>query len=220
MMQADKVQDYFTRSADLFDSLYSEERVNRMMAFLNRRFRRDIYERYVLTMEHARRYDIRSVLDVGCGSGRYELGLVDAGVQRVVGVDFSPTMIKLANAYTERLREHGSDIEFICTDFSDFNRTERFDLVLAMGVFDYIDRPLETLLRMKSFARHSVLISFPSISPWRTPIRKARYRVKRCPVYFYTPEQIERLGREAGFSWSETTKIRGAGMDYVVAYYL
>jgi hypothetical protein len=105
-------------------------------------------------------------------------------------------------------------------DFTTFETEERFKGVIGMGVFDYFSEPFPVLMRMRELACHSVVASFPSMNLYRTPIRKLRYRIKRCPVYFYDRRLIDKLVRSAGFSRYEITKIRGAGMDYFVAMYV
>ena len=45
--------------------------------------------------------DSSSVLDVGCGSGRYMLHALRCGATRVSGVDFSPQMLECAGAQFE-----------------------------------------------------------------------------------------------------------------------
>ncbi len=211
------VKDYFTRSAGLFDSLYSEERMNPLMRLVNKSFRSDIYERFLMTMEHFRKHNVKSVLDVGCGSGRYEVAMADAGIERAVGVDFSPNMIALAKQYTASVE--GRSFDFVCSEFDDFRTDEKFDVAMAMGVLDYIEDPASFLKRLGQFANHSVLVSFPSKHFIRTPIRKVRYAIKKCPLWFYDRLQIESLGDAAGFERHEVTKLPGAGMDYVAVYY-
>jgi 2-polyprenyl-3-methyl-5-hydroxy-6-metoxy-1,4-benzoquinol methylase len=220
MSESERVRAYFARSAVPFDSLYGEERMNPVWRWINQTFRRDIYERFLRTVEHARRHKLESALDVGCGSGRYALGLAEAGVERIVGVDFSQPMIDLAVRNTDVLANQGVDVEFHCQDFMEFETDEQFDFLLAMGVFDYIEQPERMLGRMRKLARHSVVASFPSISIYRTPIRQVRYAIKRCPVYFYRPDRIDRVARSAGFALHETTKIAGSGMDYFAVFYV
>lgn len=226
-----KVEQYFTRTAANFDSLYSENELNPLMRFVNRKFRHDIYERFILSLEHLRRYELCTVLDVGCGSGRYACALGQVGVKRVVGVDLSPKMIELAienvkNANLIQIiqkpdanRTGDKTFEFICCDFMEFQTSETFDVVLAMGFFDYIKDPLPVLQKMKALAKHSVIASFPSISLYRTPIRKIRYYFKRCPVYFYDRDKIISFSLKAGFSNNSIVKIKGSGMDYFVAFF-
>jgi 2-polyprenyl-3-methyl-5-hydroxy-6-metoxy-1,4-benzoquinol methylase len=212
------IRDYFSRSAVSFDSLYAEEDMNPFWRWVNQRFRRDIYERFLRTMEHVRRNKVRSVLDVGCGSGRYAIAFHEQGVQRVTGVDIAPDMIELFRLYTQPLAGHGTEFEAVCGDFMEYQPEESFELVVAMGFFDYVEDPGPVLAKMRSLASHSVIASFPSISPIRTPIRKVRYAIKRCPVYFYERDRIAALSESAGFTSHVIDKVPGAGMDYVVTF--
>jgi len=214
MSDIEKVRDYFIRSAVTFDSLYSEEKLSSLMSFINRRFRRDIYDRFVLTMDHVRQYKLQTALDVGCGSGRYALALSQTGMKRVVGADVSPKMIDLAREMTGRVERADEIFNFVCGDFMELRTEEKFDVVLAMGFFDYIKDPVPILKKMKTLAVHSVIATFPSVSIYRTPIRKIRYHFKRCPVYFFTSDKIGSLVTEAGFRRYEIIKIPGSGMDF------
>jgi SAM-dependent methyltransferase len=213
------VEQYFTRAAAAFDSLYTQERVSPVVRFLNRNFRRDIYERFVLSIQHVRQNGLRSVLDVGCGSGRYAYAFAELGVKRIIGIDISPAMIELAKKLIAGAQRPNASLEFICGDFMQFKADESFDVVIAMGFFDYVSDALPVLSRMKRLATHSVIASFPSVSWYRTPVRKVRYRFKRCPVYFYEYESIVRLAKQAGFPRYDVHKIEGAGQDYFVALY-
>lgn len=206
---------YFDRKAELFDSLYSLEATSPFMRFMNRHFRSDIYERYVRTADHVRSAAAQSVLDVGVGSGRYCSGYAEAGVRRVVGVDISNSMLDLAREYVKSLNGSNTQFEFVLSDIDTYSTDEKFDVVVAMGFFDYISAPVESLRKLRGLCNHSVIASFPSISFYRTPIRKLRYIIKKCPVYFYREDQIKQLAIAAGFSACEVTKLPGAGMDYV-----
>jgi len=219
MSEAEKVKQYFTHSAATFDSLYSESETNSLKRFINRNFRRDIYERFILTMNHVRKHKLKSALDVGCGSGRYACALAQLGVERIVGIDFSPKMVELAVENTSQIPNASEIFEFICSDFTEFQTKEIFDVVLAMGFFDYIKNPIPVLEKMKTLSNHSVIASFPSISIYRTPIRKIRYYFKRCPVYFYDRIKIQSFSLEVGFATNEIVKIKGSGMDYFVAFF-
>lgn len=219
MSETEKVKQYFTRSAAIFDALYSEKGMNPLMRFINRKFRRDISERFLLTMSHVDKYKLKTALDVGCGSGRYASGLAELGVIRIVGVDFSPPMIDLAVNHTRHIQGTNERCKFVCCNFMEFQTKETFDVVIAMGFFDYIKDPIPVLEKMKTQANHSVIASFPSISIYRTPIRKMRYFLKRCPVYFYNPVKIHSFCSEVRFAKHEVVKIKGSGMDYFVTFF-
>ena len=219
MSERDKVRQHFISSAEAFDSLYTESRMSPLMRFLNRRFRHDIYDRFMLSMDHVRRYKLETALDVGCGSGRYEPGLAELGVRRIVGIDFSPRMLDLARQNTGHIQGAKEIFEFVCSDFMEFQTQETFEVVIAMGVFDYVKDPIPFLEKMKTLCKHSVIASFPSFSIYRTPIRKFRYYFKRCPVYAYDGTKIHSFSSEVGFAKDEQVKINGAGMDYFVAFF-
>ncbi|HEX5353922.1 MAG TPA: class I SAM-dependent methyltransferase [Rhodanobacteraceae bacterium] len=53
-----------------------------------------------------------SVLDAGCGSGRYMLHALQRGAARVTGVDISPDMLERAGAELRAFR-HGAEIELV-----------------------------------------------------------------------------------------------------------
>jgi SAM-dependent methyltransferase len=225
MSEVARVEQYFTHAATGFDSLYDAEHATAAAKWLNRTFRRDIYERFRLSLDHVHRYRLETVLDVGCGPGRYEIALGDIGIRRMVGLDISSGMIELARDLARNWQQGKgagslSSFEFVRRDFSAFQTSEIFDVVLAMGFFDYVEDPAPVLARMRGFARHSVIASLPSISWYRTPIRQLRYLVKGCPVYFYRRSEIDRLAHQAGFARHEITKIAGAGQDYFAAFFL
>ena len=60
-------------------------------------------------------------------------------------------------------------------------------------------------------------MSFPSKHWLRTPLRKYRYALRNCPVYFYDEPQVRSLAQQTGFGKIEIYKIPGAGMDYHVS---
>jgi len=219
MSDIKNISQYFDQAAESFDFLYQEDKMNPFYSFINRKFRKDIYERFKLSIEHIVRYKIKSVLDVGCGSCRYTSSLVQSGVKRIVNIDVSPEMINLARKLTEHIQT-GDNLEFVCADFLDFQTEEKFNTIIAMGFFDYVNNPLPVLKKIRELTNHSVIASFPSRSFYRTPIRKVRYYFKKCPVYFYKPEQIASFSKQAGFSRVEITKIKGAGMDYFVTFFV
>ncbi|MEW5701679.1 MAG: class I SAM-dependent methyltransferase [Candidatus Zixiibacteriota bacterium] len=215
--RVDLTRGYFERKAGAFDRLYRTSDQNWLMRRLNRRFRSDIMRRYMMTLEHAETIGAGRVLDVGCGSGRYLAGLAGAGAERLVGVDMSAPMLELARQQLTAVRD--VDIDLICADFATWSCDERFDLVVAMGFFDYQSDAEAMLRKMRSLTDGSVIASFPSHHWFRTRLRRLRYRFKRCPVFFYHRHEIVALGRNSGFERIEIAAIPGGGMDHVVTFW-
>lgn len=189
------VERYFQQRADSFDALYESR--NAFERWVNLTFRRGLYDRVRLTLAELEGMRDFSVLDVGCGSGRLEPLLVQAGATRVVGVDFSGRMLELARQHCHAAGvEHAC--EFVQADFLRADFPRRFDVAVALGVFDYFADPLPPLRRMAQLAQRKVIASFPGRSLFRAPFRKFRYALRNCPVYFYSRRQLEQVAADAG----------------------
>ena len=195
--QWSRVENYFQRTAVDFDSLY--ERKGALQHWFNRTFRKAIFERVRLTVEAFASAENFSVLDVGSGSGRNSVAFAQAGARRVLGIDFAQTMVELARQYAAA-SEAGRRCEFLHGDFFQAQFSERFDFVVALGVFDYVTDAPGLLRRMADLAGCKVMASFPAPALLRASLRKARYAMKNCPVYFYTRERVEEVCRRAGLA--------------------
>lgn len=78
------------------------------------------------------------VLDIGCGVGRAEVGLVKK-VKEIIGIDISPSMINLAKKYIQ-----DQNIKFFTTngrDLKEFNNNT-FDVVFCILVFQHLPRKI------------------------------------------------------------------------------
>jgi toxoflavin synthase len=86
----------------------------------------------------------KSVLDLACGEGHYCRVLKRRGAARVVGVDISSQMIKLAEQ-----QEAGEPlgIDYICRDVLKLGRIGDYDLVVASFLLNYA-QTREQLVRM------------------------------------------------------------------------
>jgi hypothetical protein len=105
--------------------------------------------------------------------------------------------------------------EFVLGTFPKDAPQETFDYAVVMGVLDYIADPAAFLGPLAQRVRGKAALSFPSQHGFRTPLRKLRYWLKRCPVYFYGSGQVQSLMEDAGFADVQVVKIPGAGQDYV-----
>jgi SAM-dependent methyltransferase len=145
-----------------------------------------------------------TVMDIGCGSGRFALKLAEAGAKSVIGVDISPDAIKMA----ERRREsspHRKRLTFRVADLSEpGTRLPKVDLVTALGVLEYFDEAGMDQLLGKLKTRY-FLFDFPDAQgrtrTWLLwALRQVYLRIKGCPgVYLYTQEEFRALAGRHGF---------------------
>jgi len=208
-----RTQRYFDHRAARFDSIYHEGQPMRRL--FNRTFRKAIYERFAITFEQAEPLRGRTVLDVGCGSGRYAVEFAKRGAARVVGVDYAPGMLALAREYAAA---HGvaDRCEFIEGDFTMQLLDRKFDLVTAIGVFDYQDTPVEFMRKMREHCNQRIIATFPGRSLIRMPLRKLRYWLDDCPVLFYREPEVLAIGRDAGLRTVKIVPIHSSGTGFVL----
>ena len=183
-----RVREHFDREALRFDAIY-DTRKPLVQKLLDRIFRAVILERYRLICNLAPVPGSWSVLDVGCGSGRYAMALSHLGAERVIGLDISETMLQIARDEAER-NGLGDRCRFIRTEFLSFESKELFEAVLAVGYFDYIESPLAHLKKMHQLCGGRIFASFPKRWEWRVPSRKLRFFLQRGYVRFYSRREV------------------------------
>jgi SAM-dependent methyltransferase len=187
-----RVREHFRRKAFSFDHLYDEEHA------LQRLLRPGLFNRRELAVEVVRAYDAPSVLDVGGGSGRIGELALEAGASRYVDVDLSDTMLDLAR---NRLARFGDKAELVQGDFLTTPLEGPFDVVLALGYFDYIEDAAAHTRRIGELCSGSAVSSFPRWTWTKGPVRKVRYEmINNCPIFDYDREGIRRLFDDAGFA--------------------
>jgi len=194
-----KVKDYFEKTAKDFDDIY-DNKGGVVQKAINKFFRRGMRERFNLTLQMCGK-GFKTVLDVGCGTGRFCIPLAENGML-VTGIDYSEEMIKIAEEYFKTYCEKTKKdlkINYICGDFMDnFHPENKFEISLAIGVFDYLKEPLPLLKKMKQITDKIIIASFPKKFTFQMPIRKIWLAFKKCPVYFYDKKQIDNLYLSSG----------------------
>jgi SAM-dependent methyltransferase len=192
-----RVEQHFHENARSFDDLYEDQRL------LQRLLRPGLFRRRELALQAVRSYPAPRVLDVGCGSGRIgELVLLERA-RTWVGVDFAEHMLDLAQA---RLVRFGQRAELVRGDFLEVALEAPFEVVLALGLFDYVREPEPFLRRMHELCAPagSLVASFPAWTPLKGPVRKLRYEwVHHCPIFDYNEADVRIMLSQAGFGRSE-----------------
>src|SRR5438876_5851670 len=91
-----KVRDHFDDDASRFDAIYDENK-GVIARFIDTYWRGVVQRRLEINVEKLRPFAGKKILDVGCGSGRFCIAFAREGAEKVVGVDFAPAMIEIAN---------------------------------------------------------------------------------------------------------------------------
>ena len=206
-----KVIDYFDRHIDDFDKIYRKNR-SWLGNWLDSTVRASVGLRFDLAFELLGDIKGKSVLDVGCGSGRYMLEAVNRGAGKVVGLDAASGAIRAARKIAGELSVL-DNVNFIKADFIDYELEDEFDILLAVGYFDYIFDPALHLEKMLQVARGLIYASFPRRWHPLTPVRKLRLALKRCAVRFYSSRQLKELMRDLK---CDNYLLRKVARDYVV----
>jgi SAM-dependent methyltransferase len=205
---------FFDQFADVFDTFYDGKR-SPWMQWVDQRFRSDMFLRYSLAFDFLGDLAEKRVLDIGCGSGPYIAEALKRGATHVTGIDPAPRMLELARQRVSGLGM-GDRVQLVEGYFPRVCPVGPYDAAIVMGLMDYVDDAPAFLEALRSVLTGRAAISFPSTHWFRTPLRKVRYRLRRCPVRFYTRPEIDRLARSLLPGRHELTKIPGAGMDYVL----
>jgi SAM-dependent methyltransferase len=154
----------------------------------------------------------RRILELGSGSGRYAVELAKRGA-RVVGVDFSPAMVRLATelAHREGVRDH---CEFREENIFAYHGGEPFDVVFAAGVFDYLPpaKARELLGRMARLSGDRVILTFPLRMNLNAMVRWFWLTAKRVGVYFYSMRSMHDMLAEVGLHPDGVVQLRGVAV--------
>jgi SAM-dependent methyltransferase len=207
----ERVRTRFRERAQAFDDLYEDER------WLVRTLRPGLFRRRRLAVDTVGAYDAPRVLDVGCGSGRIGEFVLEAGAGDYVGVDFSEPMIDLAR---QRLDRFGDRARLIVDDFLIAPLEAPFEVILAVGLFDYLPEPHRFSRRMFELCAPGgcVVGSFPSWSLLKGPVRKVRYEwIGNCPIFNYSRRELELMFGASGFERVEVASPGHSG--YLVRAY-
>jgi cyclopropane fatty-acyl-phospholipid synthase-like methyltransferase len=196
---------YWNREADVFQRIYTHQK-STTANLLDRIFRKDMYERYLFTLEHCEPVKGRTFLDVGCGNGLYSLELARRGAAKVTGLDIAENMIQLC--WEARAREGLEDrCVFEHTDLLKYDAKETFDVSFGIGLFDYIRDPVPVLSKMRELTTDKSILAFPRFWTWRAPVRKARLATRGCDVFFYRRSAIENMLAQAGYESCDFTTV-------------
>src|SRR6266536_1285006 len=157
------VRDHFREKASSFDALYDEEHP------LQRAARPGLLRRRDFAIDVVREYSAPRVLEVGAGE--------------YVNADIAQEMLDLSK---KRLARFGDKVKLVHGDFLTAPLEGTFDVVLALGFFDYQDDAHVFVRRIAQLTSGTTVASFPRWNWLKGPVRKLRYEViNNCPIFNY-----------------------------------
>jgi len=145
----------------------------------------------------------KTVLDVGCASGRFAFQMIKAGAQKVCGTDISNEALELA---AKRGAELGMQDQL---DFSPLDVVQpntplpEVDIVTALGVIEYFDAKDMTAF-LGNLRTKYILLDFPDYGRQKEfptwILRQVYIRVNKLPgVYLYSLEEFSKIAEPFGF---------------------
>ena len=101
----------------------------------------------------------KTCLDMGSGSCEYAKVLLDKGVKSVICVDFSESLM-------DKCRD--SRIKKVICDVEKFDTKDKYDLVLCVGVLEFLSNPKEFVMRLKKLlkSKGKVIVLLPKSDLW------------------------------------------------------
>lgn len=192
---AERVGHFFDRRARKFHRIYESTAL--LEKTFNRVLRRAIYARTEVLLDEVRRLPAPTLLDVGSGTGVNTFAALQAGASHATGLDLASTMVRMSRegALQQGLADR-------CTfeegDFSSWSQDRRYDVVAALGVFDYVKDAEPFLRKMCQYAEKTVVASFPGTG-FRGRFRRVRYEAQGCPLFLYEEDAVRSWAASEGF---------------------
>ncbi|WP_256381559.1 class I SAM-dependent methyltransferase [Thermococcus sp. EP1] len=192
-MEGERMAEYFDKIAHRYDDWYK----TKVGQYVDRTEKKLVFS--MIKSKNGK------ALDLGCGTGNYTLELYMRGFD-VVGVDLSEEMLKIA-------RKKLPHVKFIrASAYSLPFEENTFDLVLSITMFEFIHKPelaLNEIYRVLRPGGEVVIGTMNGKSLWfifkriKSLFEETAYRYAR----FYTPSELERLMKGAGFEDVESKGI-------------
>ena len=169
------IKEHFSRSAKDWDSLYSDSDEKHTFTRFELRRRKEIVFTFI---EKINSEKINRVLDLGCGAGQYLVQLSSMDFE-CFGADISEEMLKITR---EKFIFHQiKDVTLINSDCYELPIEDNyFDLIICIGVLEYLDDETQALLEMKRTMKPDgyVAVTFPNLYKLRNLLNPYYYIIR------------------------------------------
>ena len=188
-MSLDSVNKYFQQQANLYEHKLS----GNIWKFL----RRD-EERGILSMVG----DVQGIdiLELGCGTGYYAKKLISMGANKVIAVDQCDEMLR--NIYTDGITVIIGSAESVSLD-------QKFNLVLAAGLLEFVADPLAVLKNAYTHTKPggSLVIMVP-MSNFYSLFYTLFHKSHGISIRLYNENILRELFERAGWVMQNIQKIK------------
>jgi len=146
-----------------------------------------------------------TVLEIGCGTGYYTRELVKRA-RHVIALDDSELMLRLVR---ERLSEADrAKMAFVHSEGTGYLPPEPLDIVVHIGVLDYVKEWEKFLSHSLAHARRAVIFTCPTSGPWGQVFHiLARYEGVR--IQRFHRKQLESFLRDRFPEWRMELELVG-----------
>lgn len=137
-----------------------------------------------------------SVLEIGCGEGGNLKPFLDAGCEKITGIDFSDNKIRNAHTFFN-FHPHVGKLTLLCANIFDITGHNEYDLIFTRDVLEHIHNQERFLEHIKSFLKPGgkVFFGFP---PWQNPFGGHQQMcdskiLSKIPFFHLLPKSIYKL---------------------------
>jgi 2-polyprenyl-3-methyl-5-hydroxy-6-metoxy-1,4-benzoquinol methylase len=213
MQNNKKTASFFDGYSGDFNAIYGTG-TGAFQRLINKWFRQTMLIRFQKTIDGCKPLEGKTILDIGCGPGIYDVTLAKNSPAYVYGIDFAPGMIELAK---HEAKKAGVDkiCEFEIADFNTLPEDRKYNYIILMGFMDYMENPKQVIEKAMRLATDKVFFSFPSNKGFLAWQRQIRYKFK-CPLYLYSEKQLQELFSNIA-PWKY--RIENIGRDFFVTLY-
>jgi len=201
----DAIKDYYSAKSEYWASLYSQTGARKNWIQLELAKRKEIVFDLISKI---RTPALRTVLDMGCGSGQYLAELVEMGFE-CTGADISEKMLDIAR--NEIAAHSSSQAILINADCSHLPLDDNsFDLVLSIGLLEYLDSEVDALWEIRRLLDASgyAIVTLPNLYKLRNLVNPYYYFV-RIWTYFFKQGNLDGpQGTKPEFDYVRSTATR------------